>query len=547
MTDRSKSVIEVTLEARQADALLDRLQQKADRLASSLKGVSVGAGEGGGSAGSTSRAMQAASQTIQTALAETMASGTEALVDSNESLTSALGSLDAIVGDLWYEMRQARTKDDQDGGDGRRKRRGVFGTGISGAAVAGAGALTAVGGGLGSSPGQVLGGIAGVVSGITTGIAEVFDKIPGVPGLIKGLGGLAAAGIGAMGMFAQHRFGIAQQLGGFERAGMWAPLSGTGYGTHSGVPFGMSPVEAASQASAASMAAGVSRSMQGVPLFTLMQSGVSAGAIGGLAGTAAAYGSYRPDPFGPLSTARGGQAQMLRAVFSAGLKDGLRGSRLEGVLSQLSGAIEAAGAGGALIDMQATGNLTANMAAAVRGRTGKGGAFRAMAGLTQAPMSARQSLLAPFAQAQEGLMLAHAARGGGSLVDIIGRLETMGPAGALEALNAAPGVGEMIMGGYGLSIGTGAARSALGAGTGSPGDMGLPGLVSAGPVAQELARTSANQLRSMTQKEALGMIKAMNSLQQALNDLAVKWDFAGKSNKIIGFLDIIIRILNQKL
>ena len=537
MSDRSKSVIEVTLEASQADAVLDKLQQKADRLSSSLKGVSIGAGEGGGGAGGSSRAMEAATQTIQTALAETMAHATEAIVDSNATLTSSIDALDGALGDLAHEIRTQRLRDDQDKDREPKRRRGFLGTGISNLAAVGAGAGGVVGGGLAGSPGAVLGGLGAMVTGITEMLGDLLD-VPLIGPLIKSAGTFAGAGLGMMGMVAQHRFGIAQQRAGYERAGMWAPLSGAGYNEDSGIPFGMSPAEAAGQASAASMAAGVAGSMANVDLFTLMKSGVGAGAIGSLAGTAAQYGSGG-SPYG--------DARMLQAVFSAGLKDGLRGSRLEGVLSQLQGSLEAAGAAGAMLDMTATGNLTANMAQAVRGKTGKGGAFRAMSGLTAAPMSARQSLLAPFAAAQDGLMLAHAAQGGGSITDIIGRLETMGPEGALEALNAAPGVGEMIMGGFGLSVGSGAARDALGASSSTPGSLALPGLTEAGGTAQEAAKTAAQNLKSMSAADAIAMIKSMNALQNSLNVLARALDVGGATNKMIGNIEALLRIIAQNI
>lgn len=485
----------------------------------------------------------------------------------------------------------------------------------AGTAVAVAGSMKALG--------SVVQGTTKLMAQMAKGLGEVGSGLPWVGGLFKGVGAMAAAGIGAMGMVAGQRMQIANRWADYQKIGAQIRLGGGGqaslgsrttvtnatafgggggagaggttggavtagtslpggsgggatspaksfqrqidnwmasapftpewgfkdpstspearrkkldelkketlkrattknWSTAEGVPLGMTPQEVQGLKAQAAISAGFKGAMAGdswkgarggAPwsLVTAARTyGASAGAVGGLAGAFAA-GSRRSG------------VGMVAAAIRAGTRDGLRGSQLDRMLGEATQTITQLASMGITTGKQ-YGQLLEGMQRSLGKRAPAGTAGRTVSALAKMPGSAKQQLLAPFAQATNALMLAEAAkRGGGTLGGILGGLEGMGPAGALGALRGAPGIGRAILAQYMPYSATGRALGARRVKGGSEFALG-EARVAEGSAAWARAKGEGSLMATQTAKEAVKLITSMTNLQVEVHALVGKLD-----------------------
>lgn len=560
MSDRTKSTIELSIDQHRAESALDRLQKRANALEATL----LNAGRSLVPGSTAARAAQADRQNSSPLGPERWGYAQVQTFRRNNALwhasqTSrarrAAHAVGGAVGDVYRSVRDAPQWEPlQTAGRGAYQ----FGRAMQpAAALTAAGVGGALGGAMYGSPSGMMSGITVATQGLTamgTGLkglgvmaAEIAEQggggaksvlgmlgktVPWLGEAVKAAGKIAGVAMGAMGVVSANRYQIAGTRATYELAGMRAQLSGAAFGPGSGIGLGLGPQEAAAAASEASMGAGFRGSMRGVNLFGLMRSGVSAGGIGGMAGMAA----YRRGGAGES----GSTQDYTRRVIAAGFMDGLRGSKLEQFAGVLGGAITGAANGGVRSNLDEVGTLAYNINKALDGQGRMIGA-RVAGGLISAPAQAKQALLAPFQQAAQGLMIAHAAKsGGGTFEGLLQGLEDMGPGGAMEALRSGGDVGRYYLAGQApMSM----VDRILGATPGATGSIGGVAGMTAGVAAQAQAQTRANVLGTMDAASAAAMIEAMGKLQVTLQDISVRFnadDFLPKmADMIRGAIDAV--------
>jgi hypothetical protein len=477
----------------------------------------------------------------------------------------------------------------------------------AGTAVAVAGSMKALG--------SVVQGTTKLMAQMAKGLGEVGSGLPWVGGLFKGVGAMAAAGIGAMGMVAGQRMQVANRWADYQKIGAQIRLGGGGqaslgglttvtnatafggggaggttggavtagtslpggsgggatssatsfrkmmnlasvgtwgfkdqptspaerrkkleelkketlaraatqnWSTAEGVPLGMTPQEVQGLKAQAAISAGFKGAMAGdswkgakggAPwsLVTAARTyGASAGAVGGLAGAFAA-GSRRSG------------VGMVAAAIRAGTRDGLRGSQLDRMLGEATQTITQLASMGITTGKQ-YGQLLEGMQRSLGKRAPAGTAGRTVSALAKMPGSAKQQLLAPFAQATNALMLAEAAkRGGGTLGGILGGLEGMGPAGALGALRGAPGIGRAILAQYMPYSATGRALGARRVKGGREFALG-EARVDKDSAAWARAKGVGSLMATQKPDDAAKLITSMTNLQVEVNALVGRLD-----------------------
>lgn len=503
MADTS-STHTVDVDVTSAEAKIDRLQRKADRLQATLERVAgAGGAVGGGGGGGTS---------------EERAAKKAADKAKKEQERADKAAARKLQQEMDADERAERTE--------KERKRALWGgirrtAGVT-AALTGAGTIGAYAGGMAGAPGAVIGGLGGAAAAAVSGLGSMLSKtgeiiggaigaLADIGGTILGVGGkIAGAAVTGLSFAASSRYGVANRIADYQRAGVYAPLSGGGVRMNSGAALGLLPEEAAGVASSASLAAGYRGSMRGVGLFSGMAYGASPGAIGALAGSAA-YSSG--------DSARGFNSN----VRNAAIRDGLVGSKLDAALMRIASAIQQLAGGGIMSNLGSIGSMTYGVQQSIGALAPAGAAHNVIGSLMGLPGQAKQSLLAPFGQAAQGLVLARAARQsrGGGLDGLLAALEDMGPSGALDALRGSPSIGRRYLAQM-LPMGTGAADAALSAepGSGGPGFGG----VGVGAAARTRAEVSARVMGTMSDQSAAQMIKAMGDLQVALQEISAGAD-----------------------
>jgi hypothetical protein len=241
-------------------------------------------------------------------------------------------------------------------------------------------------------------------------------------GLIGGGLALGAASLGA-------RMGPIGERAALEKGELQAALLGGGapqpghYGINADV-WGATPQESLQMmnqgAGAVGMRSLTSRQKTSLTqgMFAADRSGMSTSSMTGLASTYGAGGGATQG----LTSMGGIEGKVMGLMKSMGVT----GSRADEVMSTLVGAVSSRASGGRMTDTDAMLAFTNGLNKTGYSEVSGTGAARASARMVGYGTNAAQSFSSNFAGMGQAAMLAQAFQGGGSLMDIQGRLDKMG-------------------------------------------------------------------------------------------------------------------------
>ena len=523
MTENEKIVISV--DATSAERKIDELQKKVDKLVDALSvGGGIGSGRlDGGPKGAQPRINKRHSEEAQARREKQEAdreAKEKARIEKDTARAAARAQKEKERAESAErrarELADAKSKREADKAQKEKEKeekelRGRIKQAnsqmLKGGAIFGAGIGVTGIGAMGGSPAGFFGGMGMGLGGIGTAFRGAGNRMAAeggngfLSGLSKAAGGAMIVGGGVtalIGQLAQYRLDVANSIADTEKAGLFSGLSGRQNGGGF-INLGMSPAEKAQQQSTAALAAGYRGSMSGAGLARALSHGVGAGAFGSLAGTVGISGG-------------GSGAGLTTNVIAAGVRQGFEGSRLERWMSIATNAIEQSASMGVKLNTRNFGRMMYGMSAAAGG-SGMDAA-NVLGNVSLMPGRAKQSLIKPFGDAMQALVLADAAgRSNGSFGGILKALEGMSPEDTMGVLSSHGEISQIGLSAFTQYDTAGkflkAKPSSGGYGTGA----------SVGAAARARAKGDFRLQGTMTSQGAADYITSMNNLQVAMNNL----------------------------
>lgn len=524
--------IVINIDATSASTKLDELQRKIDRLNAALGGAPAAPGGGapaGGPApynpaamGNAARLNPRWSVDRQRAQEERELAREEReriRAERDAARAAARAARDKERDDRNRARDEERKARRLDAAKSAATRKVVQGLAAIGAGTVGTASSAMAGNpaGLGVGIGTAMGGVGRAMQGA----AERGAASHGDNGLFTSMnimgGGILLGGtlMSGLGFLAGQRYSLANKIADTQKAGLYATLSGgspvyaakgdAGSDGEGWAQLGMGPQEAAAQQSMANLAAGYAGSMSGVNIPKALSQGMSAGALGNLAGTVG------------LGKTGGSGAVLTENTIAAGVRQGFSGSQLERWAGTVTNAVARSAMSGVKIDTNNYSRMLNGMSAA-GGKSGMDAA-NVLSNVSNLPAQAKQSITGQFSGVARALTLAHAAKGADGIGGLMRNLENMSPEDTMKALRSGGMASQLYLSGM-TQFDT--AGAFLGA---EPQGGGYGEGVSVGGAAAVRARNAFRLQDTMDSKTAAQFITAVTDLQVAMHKLMDKMNF----------------------
>lgn len=352
---------------------------------------------------------------------------------------------------------------------------------------------------------------------LRTASSAVSDKFPAV-GAALGIGAILAAPVIAG---ANEHYGLIQEAAGLERPRTQARQAGLDLGLNSNRIkeaaniYGIDPTEATNTLAGYARGIGSTNANDAVDPFHLGLLGVDTSAAARFQATGTRGGG--------AGVGVGAVASTLRAIYATGRNQfGFSGQKLDDVVGRIANAVTGMAERGLSLNPEAVLSLTSSLDATSNSLGGTQ-AVAAAGRLSSMGADASGSFLGQFAGLSSAAVLSDAARQGGSLTDIMQRMQQMSGRDIIRA-HKSLGVegGSLALASNGFSM---EQARALATGDIAP-DITTRQLPAADTSDLELSKTQAREQRNLlkdaviNREEAKALIQNVFAIKQALLKIA---------------------------